>query len=69
LMRQALEHGMALGQVRPDADLDLVLDVVYGAFWYRLLSGTQAPLDAAFARALVEIVRPALTSPRRLKPK
>ena len=69
LMRQALEHGMALGHVRPDADLDLVLDVVYGAFWYRLLSGTTAPLDAAFAHALVEIVRPVLASPRRQKPK
>ena len=67
LMRQALEHGMALGQVRTDVDLELVLDVIYGAFWYRLLSGTQAPLDAAFAKALVEVVRPVLAAPRRPK--
>lgn len=67
LMRQALDHGIALGQIRREADLELVLDVIYGAFWYRLLSGTAAPLDAAFAHALVEIVRPTLTSPRRAK--
>ena len=35
----------------------------------RLLSGTQAPLDAAFARALVELVRPTLAAPRRAKSK
>ena len=69
LMRQALEHGVALGQVRGDADLDLVLDVIYGGFWYRLLSGTTAPLDAAFAHALVEVVRPMLASQRRPRPK
>lgn len=67
LMRQALEHGMALGQVRPDANLDLVLDVLYGGFWYRLLSGTTAPLDAAFAHDLVELVRPTIASVRRAK--
>ena len=69
LMRQAIEHGMALGQIRGDAEIELVLDVIYGAFWYRLLSGTQAPLDAAFAHALVEVVRPTLASQRRLKTK
>jgi AcrR family transcriptional regulator len=65
LMRQALDHGVALGQIRRDADLDLVLDVIYGAFWYRLLSGTTAPLDPAFAHALIELVRPTLTLPRK----
>ena len=69
LMRQALDHGVALGQIRRDADLDLVLDVIYGAFWYRLLSGTSAPLDQAFAEALVEVVRPALTNIRKAKSK
>lgn len=69
LMRQAIEHGMALGQMRTDADIELVLDVIYGAFWYRLLSGTQAPLDPGFAHALVELVRPSLASQRRSKAK
>ena len=69
LMRQALEYGVALGQIRPDAELDLVLDVIYGAFWYRLLSGTEAPLDSAFAQSLVEVVRPVLAVQRRPKPK
>ena len=67
LMRQSLEHGMALGQVRADADLEFVLDVLYGAFWYRLLSGTTAPLDAAFAHDLVELVRPTIANGRRAK--
>lgn len=67
LMRQALEHGIALGQIRRDGDLDLVLDVIYGAFWYRLLSGTSAPLDADFARALVALVRPTLVTVKRQK--
>ena len=67
LMRQVLDHGIALGQVRRDVDLELVLDVIYGAFWYRLLSGTTAPLDSTFASNLVEMVRPALANPRKLK--
>lgn len=65
LMRQVLDHGIALGQIRRDVDLDLVLDVIYGAFWYRLLSGTSSPLDPAFAASLIELVRPALSAGRR----
>lgn len=68
LMRQALEHGIALGQVDPKANLELVLDVLYGAFWYRLLSGTTAVLDAAFAHDLVELVRPTLSVSARSRP-
>ncbi|HEX4891858.1 MAG TPA: TetR-like C-terminal domain-containing protein, partial [Hyphomicrobiaceae bacterium] len=68
MMREALEGGVTRRQFRPDLDVELMLDVIHGAFWYRLLSGTADPLDDAFADDLVELLRPNLTPrlvPRR----
>lgn len=63
MMRQVLEGGLTSGQFRREVDVDLVLDIIYGAFWYRLLSGTEDAIDDAFARRLVEMLRPVLTAP------
>ena len=60
MIRQALEAGVASRQFRPDLAVDLTLDVLYGAFWYRLLSGTADPIDDTFADDLVELMRPSL---------
>lgn len=62
MMRQVLETGLASGQFRRDVDIELVLDIIYGAFWYRLLSGTADAIDDAFAGSLVDILRPVLTA-------
>jgi len=50
-LRALLERGRASGDVSADANLGLLIDVVYGVLWYRLLVG-HAPLDAGAARDL-----------------
>src|SRR5918992_4256817 len=50
-MLAALERARARGELRADADLELAVDALHGAVFYRfLLSG--APLDADFADRL-----------------
>ena len=46
-MLGALERGRARGDVREDADLELAIDALHGAVFYRLLLSGE-PLDAAF---------------------
>ena len=42
---------VARGEIAPPAELEVVLDMVYGPIFYRLLVGHR-PLDGAFAGAL-----------------
>ena len=42
-------------QLRPDVDLDLVLDALYGPLYYRLLAKNEAP-SARYAEALVDLL-------------
>ncbi len=65
LFKQALRHGIALGQFRDDLDIETTIDLLNGAFWYRLLSGGEEDLDAAFAADLVRTMRPALEAKRK----
>ena len=60
MMHETLRAGVAKGQFRKDLDIEIVLDLIYGAFWYRLLSGTPEPLDDAFAATLVATLKPIL---------
>jgi AcrR family transcriptional regulator len=60
MIRQALVEGRSSCQFRVDLDIELMLDVIYGAFWYRLLSGTADPIDDTFADDLVELLRSSL---------
>ena len=60
MMRETLRSGVAKGRLRADLDVETVLDLIYGAFWYRLLSGTPEPLDDAYAATLVATLRPVL---------
>ena len=41
------------GQTRPGLDPEIPVDLVFGAMWYRLLTG-HAPLDRAFADQLAD---------------
>jgi AcrR family transcriptional regulator len=54
-MLAALERGRQRGEIRADADLELAVDVLHGAVFYRLLLSGE-PLDAPFAESLVEQV-------------
>ena len=51
LFLQAVEHGeIAAGQ-----NLDMLIDLIFGTMWYRLLTDC-APMDEAFAHELTEVV-------------
>jgi AcrR family transcriptional regulator len=50
-LRAILERGRDEGQLAPDADLDMMVDMAYGVLYYRLLT-RHAPLDEAAALSL-----------------
>ena len=49
----ALAKKMERGQLRPGLDLDVVLDLLYGPIYYRVLTG-HAPLTVEYADQLAE---------------
>jgi AcrR family transcriptional regulator len=51
VLRALLERGRDAGELAPDADLDMLVDMAYGVLYYRLLVG-HAPLDQEAARSL-----------------
>jgi AcrR family transcriptional regulator len=54
-IRLILRRGIERGELPDDTDLDLLVDVILGPFFYRhLLTG--APLDRDFSRRLVDLV-------------
>ena len=54
-MLAALGRGRARGEIRADADLELAVDALHGAVFYRLLLSGE-PLDDAFAERLTSQV-------------
>ncbi len=56
---ELLEAGVARGQLRKGLELDLVLDALFGAYWYRLLT-RRAPIDDRFAEELVGLLLPGI---------
>ena len=51
--RELIERAKASGEFRADADPELLIDMVYGSIYYRLLVGHQK-LDRQFGDALVD---------------
>ncbi|HWT97624.1 MAG TPA: TetR/AcrR family transcriptional regulator [Terriglobales bacterium] len=51
-LRTLLGKGQARGELAADRDLDLLLDLIYGPLWYRLLL-RHAPLDDGFIEQLL----------------
>jgi AcrR family transcriptional regulator len=51
-----IRHGQTTGQIRRDLDLEVVADLVYGAFAARMIHGA-FPTDAAFAAEIVRQLR------------
>jgi AcrR family transcriptional regulator len=62
-LRSLLERGWAAGELPPETDLDMLVDMAYGVLYYRLLIG-HAPLDEKAARTLAtELTRPCRAVP------
>ena len=51
VMARIIRDGMSRGEVASDLDIELLLDFLHGAFWYRLLQGKE--LDEDYARRMV----------------
>jgi len=54
-LRSIFQRARERGQIGAGSDPDMLVDLVFGAMWYRLLTG-HAPLDESFADALAETV-------------
>lgn len=50
-LQQIIQQAVERGELPETVDFTLIIDLLYGAMWYRLLNG-HAPLDSAFARQL-----------------
>lgn len=53
VLRVTFERARRRGEAGDRVDLDLLVDLVFGALWYRILAG-HAPLDRRFADRLCE---------------
>jgi AcrR family transcriptional regulator len=67
--REIFSRAIARGEISPDTDADMVLDLLIGAVFFRLLFD-RGPLTRAFADSMVDVVlrgiqRPAVLSSRR----
>jgi AcrR family transcriptional regulator len=52
VMRRIFERGRARGELTADVDVDVALDMMSGAVWYRLFTG-HPQIDADYAKAVV----------------
>lgn len=55
LRRAFRKRGVRTGELRTPPDMNVALDMIYGPIFYRLLA-RQDRVDAAFVRALVELL-------------
>jgi hypothetical protein len=62
VLRTILEGGVAHGELRSGVDLDVIMDMVHGAIWYRTLL-LKAPLDVAFIQSLIAQVMAGCAAP------
>ncbi len=61
---EILERGVRRGEIARDADLELMIDMLFGPVWFRLLV-QHAKLDARFASQLVGTVIGAFAPPAK----
>jgi AcrR family transcriptional regulator len=54
-LRSILDRAAERGEVDPDVDLELLVDVVYGVLWYRLLLA-HVPVNATTGQQLAALV-------------
>jgi AcrR family transcriptional regulator len=53
--RLVIQRGIERGEIRQEVDPDVLVDLLYGPVYFRLL-GEHAPLSQSFADALVDLV-------------
>ena len=53
VMLEVLRRGQARGEIDEMSNLELIVDLIYGPMWYRLLN-QHAPLDGQFIQQLLE---------------
>jgi AcrR family transcriptional regulator len=58
--REVLERGIARGELRAGLDVEIAIDALYGALYYRLLVSHE-PLEPGYADALVAQLYPAFS--------
>jgi AcrR family transcriptional regulator len=63
--KKLLGRAIEAGELRGDADLETLLDGLFGPLYYRLLVN-HAPLDPSFAEGIFRMVMAAVASPRSL---
>jgi AcrR family transcriptional regulator len=63
-LRAVFDRGRERGELPAGVDVELLIDVVFGVLWYRLLIG-HAPLTPRAARQLAEVVERAVDGYRR----
>ncbi|MDR3043354.1 MAG: TetR/AcrR family transcriptional regulator [Desulfovibrio sp.] len=61
--KDALRRGIAQGELRPDIDLDLLVDALYAPIFHRLLL-QHGPLDDAFIRGVAATAFASVLLPR-----
>ncbi|GAC1429888.1 MAG: TetR/AcrR family transcriptional regulator [Terriglobales bacterium] len=57
--RQMLKKGMENGEIRNDLDPDIILDILYGPLYFRLLV-QNAVLTSEFVESLLSVITPGL---------
>jgi AcrR family transcriptional regulator len=62
VLLEILQRGVTRGEVRTQMDFELIIDMIYGPMWYRLLN-QHGPLDKAFADQLTNAIVKCLTTP------
>jgi AcrR family transcriptional regulator len=69
-LSQVLRRGVERGDLRPDLDVELALDVLGGPLFYRLLV-TGGPLDEQLAEGVADLILRGFApdQPRRMKPR
>jgi AcrR family transcriptional regulator len=69
-LTEVLRRGVNRGDLRPDVDLELILDVLGGPLFYRLLI-TGGPIDEQLAEGVTELIMRGFApdKPGRAKPK
>jgi len=57
-----LTQAQASGELRPDIDIDALIDAIYGPLYFRLMLG-HGTIDKVFVERIVDIVLDGATSP------
>ena len=62
--KEILKRGIERGEIAKDTDMDLMIDMLFGPVWFRLLV-QHAKLDATFARQIIDAVLAAFAPPAK----